>query len=489
MNSKQLIKPVTFILLLVLFGAYPVFSNSKANEKPNVLLIMVDDMNDWVGCLGGHPNALTPNIDQLASKGVLFTNAHTAAPVCNPSRVALLSGMAPYSTGVYQNRDSWHLAEKLKNVTNLPLHFKQHGYYTMTAGKIFHSRPENWEEAYDEMGGRMGGQNFHLFSSDYTYPFSRIGGVHNFAFHWGPIDEPEAQEFSDPKIAAWATERLNREYDQPFFLSVGFHRPHTPLTSPRKYHQRFADEEVILPVVNENDLQDMPVLGRQIATAGWQEMQNGSYKQVKERKVHEEIVKGYLAACTFADEQVGKVISALENSRHAENTIVVFASDHGWSLGEQMHFKKWALWENTTRVPMVVYAPGKTSNGKKIDAGVTLLDIFPTLVDLCNLPAPAHHLDGESVGALLDNTETKWKRPAITTYGRNNYALRLPGWRYIRYTDGGEELYNHANDAHEWNNLAYLHRHDSIKSAIAQWIPEKSQPAVNTDHSLPVKLT
>ena len=481
---------IRYFLLPILFFLFSaLLAQNPDSNKPNVLLIMVDDMNDWVGCLGGHPNALTPNIDKLASRGVLFTNAHTAAPVCNPSRVALLSGMAPYTTGVYQNRDPWQMAEKIKDIAHLPMHFKQNGYYTMTVGKIFHTQPSTWDESYDEKGGRFGGQNFDLISSEYTYPFSRIGGVHNFAFHWGPIDEPEAQEFSDPKIAAWAAERLNRSYDKPFFLSVGFHEPHTPLTAPRKYFERFEKEEIVLPVINENDLEDIPLLGRQIATAGYQEMQNGTYKQVKERKLHREIVKGYLAACTFVDEQIGKVVEALENSKHADNTIIVFASDHGWGLGEQTHFKKWALWENTTHVPMVVYAPGKISNGRQTDAGVTLLDIFPTLVDLCELPLPAHQLDGKSVKPLLENLETNWGRPAITTYGRNNYSLRIPGWRYIRYTDGTEELYDHKNDIQEWNNLANIERYNRMKSSIAKWIPANGVPAVNTDHPLPVRLT
>jgi len=489
MNYKQFFKNIGLTLFFIIPIVFPVLSQQKAKIKPNVLLIMVDDMNDWVGCLGGHPNAFTPNIDKLASNGVLFTNAHCAAPVCNPSRTSMLTGMAPYTTGVYMNDDQWVMAGTLKNIVPLPLLFKHNGYYTMTVGKIFHSKPDNWKQFYYETGGGFGGQNFHLISREYTYPFSKIDGVHNFAFHWGPIDYPEAEQLSDPKIADWATERLKRDYDKPFFLSVGFHRPHTPLISPRKYFERFKNEELVLPVINESDLEDIPLLGKQIATAGYQEMQNGTYEQVKKRNVHKEIVESYLAACTFVDEQIGKVLNALENSKYSENTIVVFVSDHGWSLGEQTHFKKWALWENTTHVPMIIQCPGMTSNGKHTNAGVTLLDIYPTLVDMCGLPMPDHKLDGESVKPLLLNIDYNWERPAITTYGQNNYAIRSSRWRYIHYTDNTKELYDHTNDNQEWYNLANVPRMEKVIQPLSKWLPKNGLPAVNSDHSLPVRLT
>ncbi len=484
-------RSLLFNFFLLLFIEHGISAQSRENkEKPNVLLIMVDDMNDWVGCLEGHPNALTPNIDRLAAQGMLFTHAYTAAPISNPSRVALLSGLGPYTTGVYHNRDPWGMSGVLDDIIHLPLHFMNNGYYTMTVGKIFHTRPDDWEDAFYESGGRFGGQNFNLFSREYTYPFSGLEGIHNWAVHWGPLDEPEASRLSDPKIAGWAVERLSRDYDKPFFLSVGFHRPHTPLTSPREFHERFETEEVYLPLVNEDDLSDIPPMGRQVAIGGYQEMQDGTYRQVKSREVHREIVKSYLAACTFVDAQVGKVLEALEESPYKDNTIVILASDHGWSLGEQTHFKKWALWETTTHVPFIVHVPGAGLEGKRCDAGVTLLDIYPTLVDLCGLPSTGHRLDGRSLRPLLEDTgNSEWQRPGMTTFGRNNHGLRNERWRYIRYADGMEELYDHDRDPGEWTNLANLPEYEQVKEFFAGWLPSVNVPAVNTDHELPVRLT
>ena len=479
-----------FIAIISLLLNTPASGQSEL-KKPNVLLIHIDDLNDWVGCLNGHPNALTPNIDKLAEKGVLFTNAHCSAPVCNPSRVSMLFGLAPYKTGVYQNGDDWKNSSSLTDAVNIPEFFKKNGYYTMNVGKTFHERRDDLDTTFfHEIGGVFGRHNINLISKEYSYPFTDVTGIHNVAFHWGPLEGNKAQDLSDIKVADWAAERFSQEYERPFFLSVGIHRPHTPLTAPKEFFSRFEKERACIPFINEQDLDDIPSAGRQMALTGYQEMQNGSYEQIKKRKLHLEIVESYLAATTFLDFQIGKVISALENSPYRNNTIVVLASDHGWNIGEKTHFKKWSLWENTTHVPLVVYAPGKLSNGKQTDAGATLLDIFPTLIDLCNLPLPTHQLDGKSLLPLLENTETRWERPAITTYGRNNHAIRTKNWRYIQYFDGSEELYNHKNDPQEWNNLANKIQYQDIKSKLVHWVPKINIPAVNTDHdSIPLKLT
>lgn len=479
-----------WIILLVLFFLSNLLGVAQ-DKRPNILFILVDDLNDWQGFMGGHPNAYTPHMDRLSQKGFTFTNAHCDAPICNPSRTSLLSGIAPYKNGVYYNADNWKDAPVLQGINDLPRHLQNNGYYTMGVGKLFHHKswPADWEQTFNEYGGRLGGHNFRLFSPDFIYPWTGIEGNSNYAFHWGPIDYPEAEQMSDPKLANWAAERLEKEYEQPFFLMVGFHSPHTPLTSPREFHQRFENEEVLLPPVNENDLEDMPLLARQIATAEHVGMPHGVFKQVKDRNIHHEIVKNYLAACTYVDEQIGKVLDALENSNHRNNTIVILTSDHGWSLGQHTHFRKYALWEPSSHVPFIIYQPNHKTNGTKTDELVSLLDIYPTIIDWAQLPPPGHQLDGKSLTPLLDNPTHRFDQPNLITLGRHNQAVRDKRWKYIRYIDGGEELYDLQNDPYEWHNLVAIDRYENIKSGLAQRLPEENVAATASDHPLPVTLT
>ena len=477
-----------FAILLILI--FPEVLKAQDN-RPNIIFILVDDLNDWQGFMGGHPNAFTPNMDKLSQEGFTFTNAHCNAPICGPSRTSLISGIAPYKTGSYHNNDHWQDSEVLKGINDMPRHFQKNGYETLGVGKLYHhnSWPEDWEQTFDEYGGRLGGHNFRLFSPEFNYPWAGIEGASNYAFHWGPIDYPESEELSDQKLAAWAVERLKRDYEKPFFMMVGFHSPHTPLTSPREFHQRFEKEEVLLPPVNENDLDDMPVMGRQIATAGSYGMPHGIYRQVKDRNIHHGIVKNYLAACTYVDAQIGKVLDALETSEHRENTIVILTSDHGWSLGQHVHFRKYALWEPETHVPFIIYQPNHKTNGLKTDEMVSLLDIYPTIIDWAQLPPPGHQLDGKSLQPLLENPEHKFDKPNLITLGRHNQVVRDKRWKYIRYIDGGEELYDLLNDPHEWHNLASVNRHAEIKKKLAAHLPVGNALALASDHALPLELS
>lgn len=463
------------------------FAVSATAERPNVLFIAVDDLNDYVGCLGGHPDAVTPNIDRFAAENMLFTNAHTAAPVCNPSRAAFLSGVAPHRSGIYHNGDSWTLSETLEGVAHLPLHFRRQGYRTMMGGKIFHTRPD-LDAAFDEDAGGFGGQAMRVFADDFPHPFKDLLGIHNFAVHWGGLEGEKEAELSDPKIAEWAVGRLSEESEEPFLLMVGFHRPHTPLTSPAEFWNRFDPGKLTLPEPEPGDLDDMPWMGRQVAIAGYQEMEGGHYRRITERGHHRDILRGYLAACAFVDAQIGKVLDALEKGPHRDDTIVVLFSDHGWGIGERYHFKKWGLWDDTTRVPLVVRAPGLTERGSTSDAGVTLLDLFPTLVDLTGVPGPDHELDGRSLRPLFENPDAGWKRPALTTFGPGNHALRGPRWRYIRWADGSEELYDHETDPHERENVADVPGNEAVKRALARWLPEGDAPSVHCNHVSPLRL-
>lgn len=471
-------------LILTLYS-----SITAAPTRPNILFIAVDDMNDWVGCLNGHPDAITPNIDRLAARGTLFTNAHTTAPVCNPSRAAFLSGRGPWTTGVYHNSDNWDLSPALRESGLFPRHFRDQGYRVMMGGKIYHGASKMTKDIAHEDAGRMGAQSFNVIADDFPDPFKDLSGIHNFAVHWGGLEGEKADQLSDPKIAAWAANRLADDYEKPFLLMVGFHRPHTPLTSPKEFWDRFDREKLTLPPLNPNDLDDMPWMGKQVAIAGFQDMEGGHYKQITERGYHRDVLKGYLAACTFVDAQIGKVLDALDASPHRDNTIVVLFSDHGWGIGERYHFKKWGLWDDTTHVPFIIHVPGSTKPGSQTDAGVTLLDIYPTLVDLSGIDAPRHPLDGLSLRPLLENADTKWDRPALTTYGPNNHALRTSRWRYIRWADGSEELYDHKNDPNEWHNIAKDSSNDPIKSRLAKHLPKNNLPAVASHHASPVTLT
>ncbi len=462
------------------------------SPKPNVLFITIHDLNDWIGCLGGHPDTRTPHLDALARSGVLFRNAHCPAPVCNPSRTAFLSGRQPFRTGIYHNKDDWSSSPELEaNPGHIFQHFKAHGYRTaLEEGTVYHTRPSDLDSCVDETRESFGQHMFDLVSADYPAPFADLSGIHNFAAHWGPLDEEQSAKLSDPKVARWAGEQLGAEHDQPFLLGVGFSRPHTPLSVPREYYDRFDINKITLPEVPGEALEQLPPLGRHMAMAGFQDMEGGRFRQIIERGHWRDYVHGYLACISFVDDQVGKVLKALDEGPNRENTIVVLMSDHGWGLGEHYHFEKWALWEDVTHVPLMMRIPGMAQAGAETETPVSLIDLFPTLLDLCDLPQPNHALDGRSLLPLLnDPAGNNWQEPVITTYGVGNYALRDRRWRYIRYSDGSEELYDHSTDPHEYQNLASHPGYGSIIGQLKKHLPESQAPAPTCHHVAPVTLT
>jgi len=459
------------------------------SQKPNVLLFGVDDLNDWVGFLGGHPDAKTPHLDRLAGLGTAFVNAHCTVPVCNPSRVALLSGIAPERSGVYGNSDKWVDADALQGTVPLPLHFQRHGYRTLMAGKIFHHLPT--DTGVDQNVGKMGGQAVGVKPSGWEDPFEDLKCVHKHARFWGPLEGADAKRLSDPKLADWAAKQLAVEKpdDSPFLLMVGFHRPHLPFTAPKEFFDLFDPEKITLPPLDREGFSSMPWMGQQAAAAGFQEIETGTWSAITERGQYRAILHAYLASCAFVDAQIGKVLDALERSAVRDNTIVVLFSDHGYGLGERYHFHKWGLWDDTTRVPVVIHAPEISKPDARVEAAVSLLDLYPTLVDLCGLPQPPQQLDGESLRPLIENPAAVRERPALTTLGRNNNALVDDRWRYIRWADGSEELYDRRSDPDETRNLADNPEHIDVKARFAKWLPESSVPAVFTDNGTPLTLT
>jgi len=434
---------------------------TTASPKPNVLFIAIDDLNDWTGCLGGHPDAKTPHIDRLASRGVLFTHAYCSAPACNPSRASLMTGVLPSTSGVYRNPQPWRPV--LPDAVTLQESFKNAGYRVLGRGKIYHhGRGERYftEKGWDEYIPK---------GRDPVPPKRPVNGIPRTAhFDWGPVDVPD-EEMDDFKVAQWTAQQLQKKHDRPFFLACGFFRPHLPWYVPRKYFEMFPADKVTLPNVNENDLDDVPPMGRRMARP------EGDHRKVTEHKQWRKAVQGYLASIAFTDACVGRVLEALDKSRYANNTIIVLWGDHGWHLGEKLHWRKFALWEEATHAPLLFVAPGVAKTGARCRRTVSFIDIYPTLVQLCGLP-PKKGLAGVSLLPLLRDPNKAWDRPALTTHGRSNHSVRSERWRYIRYRDGTEELYDHENDELEWTNLAGKPESKQVKERLAAWLPKHNAP-------------
>lgn len=449
---------------------------ARAAERLNVLFLSVDDMNDWVGCLNGYPGVETPNIDRLARRGVLFSDAHCAAPLCNPSRTALLTGKSPASTGIYNNEQWWRPA--LPDVVTLPQYFMRHGYHVAGAGKVFHhvagfNPPDQWHEfrlqVFDDPWYRRT-EWYPWVKKIPAPPGHPFNGLRDFPgeFDWGVLPIPEA-EYGDMAAVQWAEQFLARRQDKPFFLAVGLWHPHIPLFAPRTYFDRYPDSKVRLPEVPEDDLSDIPTVGQKLAA-----FRRAEHERILREGKWEEAVQAYLACISFADAMVGRVVEALDRSPHARNTLVVFWSDNGWHLGEKKHWHKSTLWQRSTHVPMIIAGPGMRATGQARRQPVNLLDLYPTLVELCRLP-PKEDLEGESLVPLLRDPRAK-HRPPLTTYLPGNHAVVTERWRYIRYHDGGEELYDRVEDPHEWRNLASEARYANLKQELARHIPAASAP-------------
>lgn len=478
---------------LILVALLLVFSSIAAvagePPKPNVLMIVVDDMNDWVGCLNGHPDVKTPNIDRLAARGLLLANAHVTAPVCNPSRVSTLTGKRPSTTGLYDNSVRWH--EALPELVSMPQHFRSQGYYVTGGGKVHHHTPGNnrrsdWDEYFDQVfdshaqvhswsGGKRKG-----FQWPAGFPLNQIPAVAQLSrppqnaqeFDWGPMDRDDLQ-MGDGQMVAWAEQVLAAPRDQPLFLAAGIYMPHLPWYAPRKYFDLYPLDDITLPPIKANDLDDIPAGGQRMAAD-----RRGDLELVRREGQYKNVLQAYLACISYADSLIGRLLDALDASPIADNTIVVFWSDHGWHLGEKEHLHKFTLWDRATRIPMIIAAPQVTQSGTRSVQPVSTLDLFPTLNELCQLPA-LPDLEGESLVPLLRAPQQPRLRPALTTHGRGNHALRSERWRYIRYQDGGEELYDHTVDPHEWSNLADKPEYAAVKKQMAGWLPATDAPELS----------
>ncbi|MDG2224325.1 MAG: sulfatase [Rubripirellula sp.] len=461
--------------IMVMIGV----SARAADERPpNVLFIAVDDMNDWVGFLGGYPGQVnTPHLDALAASGIAFTNAHTAAPVCCPSRVAVMSGLLPSTSGVYNNQHWWK--PHRPDLVTLPIHFRNNGYQSIGAGKIYHhtvgnNPPSQWDDyhrlVFNDNAWIRYGSPLYPYSKPKqrpkTFPFA---GIVNYSgeVDWGVPPGLAEKDYDDAVTVDFAVRFLNsrESTDRPFFLACGVFHPHLPWYVPQRFLDQYPIDTVVVPEINLSDLDDIPEPGRKLALR-----KADNLKKIRDAGKWRVAIKHYLASISFADAQVGRLLKQLRETPHAENTIIVLWSDHGWHLGEKGHWHKRTLWEEATRVPLIISAPKVGRSGQRCDRPTSLVDLFPTLIELCDLP-PVKSLDGISLIPWLQNPNAPRERPAIIVEEQGHMAVRTDRYRYIRYRSGEEELYDHRIDPGEHENLADRDELSNLKQKLANYLP------------------
>ena len=437
-------------------------------SQPNVLYLMVDDLNDYISLLEQYPGIKTPNLDRFAKSAMIFTSAYSDGVACQPSRESMLSGIAPNLTGCYENG---HIARFPRNTVKVFKHFQQNGYTTMGTGKISHAG--RVEDGWDKYDGWMT-----------QGPRPTIPGIPqkirlNPLFDYQQWEGPDT-DHPDVVNRRIACSWLQEKHDKPFFMALGIYKPHNPWTAPKRFFDMYPLESLQLPVVPEGDMDDLPPAALEMAYR----LGGGNKKEIIQAFMKTEhwkkTLQAYLACISFMDESLGIVLDALEASDYADNTIVFLASDHGFHMGEKEHFAKYGLWEKTTHILYAWRVPGMTpENGSVCGKTVSLADVFPTLVDLCNLPEPPQFklFKGKSIRPLLDDPDAEWDRPIYSTYAFNNHSIRDDRWRYTRYDNGDEELYDHSVDPNEWQNLADNPEFQSVKLKLAKLLPSKNVPA------------
>lgn len=554
MNRKSLprlmalLSPLSYVKpcggLALLLGLAPMMATvSSADDRPNVVLIMCDDLNDYIEPMNGHPQALTPQLDRLARSGVMFNQAHTNVPICGSSRGSMFTGIYPHNSGLF-GFNRWDDYGVLQNSRTLMHHLRANGYYTLGTGKLMHhevnSEWDTFAHAADYGPFPSDGED-RFAHPDVLPPYSEIGAVdgsfgplvnldgrvgpsgkplHWVTGRWGSqrvlrVDGPDDHDQTADEINGdWAVEHLEKlaadPAGKPFFMGVGFMRPHTPLIVPQRFFDMFPLEEIRLPEIRPDDIDDTHARSVRTLLGGWEPSRNRS--EDMGRRLFEDLVasypendeglrrfiQAYLASVASVDEQIGKILDAIDGSSLRENTVIIFTSDHGWGMGEKDYLYKNSLWQESTQVPLIVRAPGLAPAGTVSEHPVSLIDIYPTLVELCGLEGDTrkndqgHPLDGFSMVPLLADPENgDWDGPeaALTALykwrerydpGRESYALRSRDWRYVRYENGREELYDTRTDPLEWNNLAddpkYAEQLDSYRKQLEQRVP---QPGVD----------
>ena len=430
-------------------------------KKPNILFISVDDLNDWAG-YRGHSQVISPHMDRLAKKGTWFSRAYCQYPLCGPSRASIMSGLYYHQLESKKlQADDNYVEEKTQSLGSELLHgyFKKHGYKTMAVGKILHKHLP--KKNLHLSGGR--GKWNHNRDEDGKQIEANWKSTKTLT-DWAPYNRKES-EMSDTLAADWAVERLQKKHTKPFMLMIGFLRPHVPWHVPQEYFDLYDPEKLTLPPYKIADLSDVPKAGQDTINEGYPRTE-----WAKENKQWQKIIQSYLASITFVDRKVGQVLDALEASPYRDNTIVVLWSDHGYHLGEKNTFQKHTLWERSALAPLIISLPPSMQGEKyrgKTDAVVSLIDLYPTLVDLCGLPAN-DKVVGHSLKPLLLNREAEWNHSSLTYLKDGARTLRTHRYRYIEYGDGSQELYDHQSDPNEWTNLAPDSAHADILKKLQQ---------------------
>lgn len=448
-----------FLLLLYSFTILlPIPATAQIPNQPNVLFIAVDDLNDWVGALGGHPAVKTPNLDALAAQGMLFTEAYCSAPSNNASRTAVMTGIQPANSGIYHDFQRWRESDVLRFAPTITQYFRRQGYSVIGSGKLFHDAfpdAESWDLYWPSPQLAQPESDEPVLN-----PVHKVLGKEDM--DWRQLPEDKA-EMNDWQVADWIVDRLDQYQEEPFFLACGFSGLALPWHAPQSYFDLYPLSKIELPLTKNDDLNDIPEGGRDRSRV---EVHNYLTNNRKWRTA----VQAYLANITFVDDCIGRVLDGLESSPYRNNTIVVLWSDQGMSLGEKQHWQGETLWEEATKTVLMMRAPGLTKPGSICETPVNLIDIYPTLLEVCGLPNQAL-LNGHSLLPLLEKPKAKWKYPSITTNGKNNHAIRLGPWRYIRYADGSEELYDRRSDPMEWTNLALNPQYQSTCKRLRKYIP------------------
>lgn len=517
--------------LMFITTAVPAQNQTRINNQPNVVFIICDDLNDYSGAFEGHKQVKTPNIDKLAKSGVRFTNAHSNCPVCSPSRNSLFTGVYPHRSKDFGWTPHFKQAV-LKNNKTLFEYFRENGYHVMGSGKLLHV---NKKDFWNEWGVDMNNYGPVAFNGiepvghpSVPEPFRKIGPIDGSFAPLSDVpvfpdsiskgnktgwlytrgkndfldytDENNRDLMPDEMHTQWAVNRI-KEMDtatsgKPFFLGVGFVRPHTPLYAPKRFFDMFPIDQIELSPIKERDAADThykDIYPSEIKGLRYFQTLKQSYSGNAELGL-KHFLQAYLACIAFVDEQIGQVVDAINNSRFRDNTIIVLVSDHGWQMGEKDYLFKNSPWEESTRIPYILRTPGCKA-GTTVSHPVSLIDLFPTLTDLCDLKGDNRfnenggNIDGFSLKPFLSNLSVnKWEGPngALSMIGdglnqedvmKQTYSYRTKDWRYILYMDGTEELYHNAKDSYEWDNLSddlqYAEKKKQLKNEMLKIVQHK----------------
>jgi arylsulfatase A-like enzyme len=455
-----------------------------ANGTDNILFIVADDLNSWIGALGRHPDVRTPNIDALAARGTLFTHAYCAAPYCNASRMSTFTGCLPSTTGVYRNEPFW---ENPRRRTTFLEQLRAAGYYTFGAGKVFHgmfdyatagrdriphalwreleNRPQYWDQFVSNEIEPLPDERpiNKLFDFD---DFEAVPPPYHL-FDWGPLPNEREADFPDVKVAAAINAFLADPPSQPFFCAAGIYKPHLPWHVPQRFFDMYDRSTLSLPLVKQDDLDDVPEIAKRWA------LTPDDHRLITEHGQWRDAVHGYLAAISYCDHIVGEIVDGLDKSGLADSTTIILWGDNGFHLGEKLHWRKFVLWEEATRVPLIIAPPAgpQAATTAAVHDPVSLIDLYPTILSMCGLP-PSSDIDGESLVPLLSPDGRRRQQGARMTWGKGNDSVRTSEWRFTRYHDGTMELYDHRNDPYEWTNLADDTRYRAVRETLMKQLPK-----------------